>query len=131
MGSFGSGCAISASQLLGSGSGCCESKYAGTPVWRRRSALRSMWVICSWSFRWRASELRDGGLVPRDCRGFVQREPGREGAQQKLLAPDCQWDLVVCDEAHKLSATFFGGELPTRARSALAERARLRPSFRT
>src|ERR1022692_418717 len=31
--------------------------------------------------------------------------------QEKLQAPDCQWDLVVCDEAHKLSATFFGGEV--------------------
>jgi superfamily II DNA or RNA helicase len=31
--------------------------------------------------------------------------------QQKLSAPDCRYDLVVCDEAHKLSATFFGGEV--------------------
>lgn len=31
--------------------------------------------------------------------------------QEKLQAPDCRWDLVVCDEAHKLSATFFGGEI--------------------
>src|SRR5216684_8724974 len=29
-----------------------------------------------------------------------------EDVQEKLKA--CQWDLVVCDEAHKLSATFFG-----------------------
>jgi SNF2 family DNA or RNA helicase len=34
-----------------------------------------------------------------------------EGVQAKLKAPDCRWDLVVCDEAHKLSATFFGGEI--------------------
>src|SRR4030095_11858746 len=34
-----------------------------------------------------------------------------EDVQQKLQAPDCHWDLVVCDEAHKLSATFFGGEI--------------------
>src|SRR5712691_11286884 len=34
-----------------------------------------------------------------------------EDVQQKLQAPDCRWDLVVCDEAHKLSATFFGGEI--------------------
>ena len=34
-----------------------------------------------------------------------------EEVQQKLQAPDCRWDLVVCDEAHKMSATFFGGEI--------------------
>jgi hypothetical protein len=34
-----------------------------------------------------------------------------EDVQQKLQTPDCHWDLVVCDEAHKLSATFFGGEI--------------------
>jgi SNF2 family DNA or RNA helicase len=33
-----------------------------------------------------------------------------EDVQQKLEAPDCGWDLVVCDEAHKMSATVFGGE---------------------
>jgi superfamily II DNA or RNA helicase len=34
-----------------------------------------------------------------------------EDVQQKLQLPECRWDLVVCDEAHKLSATFFGGEV--------------------
>src|SRR5438034_2612243 len=34
-----------------------------------------------------------------------------EDVQEKLKAPDCRWDLVVCDEAHKMSATFFGGEI--------------------
>ncbi len=33
-----------------------------------------------------------------------------EDVQQKLRAPDCRWDLVVCDEAHKMSATVFGTE---------------------
>ncbi len=33
-----------------------------------------------------------------------------EDVQQKLQAADCRWDLVVCDEAHKMSATVFGGE---------------------
>jgi SNF2 family DNA or RNA helicase len=33
-----------------------------------------------------------------------------ENVQQKLQAPDCRWDLVVCDEAHKMSATVFAGE---------------------
>ena len=34
-----------------------------------------------------------------------------EDVQAKLQAPDCRWDLVVCDEAHKLSATIFSGEV--------------------
>jgi SNF2 family DNA or RNA helicase len=34
-----------------------------------------------------------------------------EDVQDLLKAPDCGWDLVVCDEAHKMSATFFGGEI--------------------
>jgi SNF2 family DNA or RNA helicase len=33
-----------------------------------------------------------------------------EDVQQKLQAPDGRWDLIVCDEAHKMSATVFGGE---------------------
>ncbi|MEJ5169544.1 MAG: helicase-related protein [Fimbriimonadales bacterium] len=34
-----------------------------------------------------------------------------ESVQAKLAAPECRWDLVVVDEAHKMSATFFGGEV--------------------
>jgi SNF2 family DNA or RNA helicase len=34
-----------------------------------------------------------------------------ESVQAKLAAPDCRWDLVVVDEAHKMSATYFGGEV--------------------
>src|SRR5438477_4721409 len=34
-----------------------------------------------------------------------------EDVQIKIQVPECRWDLVVCDEAHKLSATFFGGEV--------------------
>jgi SNF2 family DNA or RNA helicase len=33
-----------------------------------------------------------------------------EDVQRKLKAPDCRWDVVVCDEAHKMSATIFGTE---------------------
>jgi SNF2 family DNA or RNA helicase len=44
-----------------------------------------------------------------------------EDVQAKLLAPDCGWDLVVCDEAHKLSATFFGGEVKYTKRYKLGQ----------
>ncbi|CAL8981584.1 RNA polymerase-associated protein RapA [Rhodoplanes serenus] len=44
-----------------------------------------------------------------------------EDVQRKLQAPDCRWDLVVCDEAHKLSATFFGGEIKYTKRYRLAQ----------
>ena len=44
-----------------------------------------------------------------------------EDVQQKLQAPDCHWDLIVCDEAHKLSATFFGGEVKYTKRYRLAQ----------
>jgi len=44
-----------------------------------------------------------------------------EAVQAKLKAPDCRWDLVVCDEAHKLSATFFGGEVKYTKRYKLGQ----------
>src|SRR3989442_7196191 len=44
-----------------------------------------------------------------------------EDVQQKLQAPDCRWDLVVCDEAHKLSATFFGGDIKYTRRYKLGQ----------
>ena len=44
-----------------------------------------------------------------------------EDVQQKLEAPDCRWDLVVCDEAHKMSATFFGGEVKYTKRYRLGQ----------
>jgi SNF2 family DNA or RNA helicase len=34
-----------------------------------------------------------------------------EDVQAKLAAPDGAWDLIICDEAHKLSATVFSGEI--------------------
>ncbi len=44
-----------------------------------------------------------------------------EEVQQKLMAPDCRWDLVVCDEAHKMSATYFGGEIKFTKRYRLGQ----------
>ncbi len=44
-----------------------------------------------------------------------------DDVQAKLAAPDCFWDLIVCDEAHKLSATFFGGEVKYTKRYKLGQ----------
>ena len=44
-----------------------------------------------------------------------------EDVQQKLQAPDGRWDLIVCDEAHKMSATFFGGEVKYTKRYRLGQ----------
>ena len=44
-----------------------------------------------------------------------------ENVQEKLKAPDCSWDLIVCDEAHKFSATFFGGEIKYTKRYKLGQ----------
>ena len=44
-----------------------------------------------------------------------------EDVQAKLSAPDCRWDLVVCDEAHKMSATTFGGEIKYTKRHKLGQ----------
>jgi len=40
-----------------------------------------------------------------------------EDVQIKLR--QCEWDLVICDEAHKLSASFFGGEIKETKRRKL------------
>jgi superfamily II DNA or RNA helicase len=44
-----------------------------------------------------------------------------EDVQAKLSAPDCRWDLVIVDEAHKMSATFFGGEVKYTKRYRLGQ----------
>jgi len=44
-----------------------------------------------------------------------------ESVQEKLKAPDCCWDLIVCDEAHKMSATLFGNEVKYTKRYRLAQ----------
>ncbi|MBN9390802.1 MAG: DUF3883 domain-containing protein [Chloroflexi bacterium] len=42
-----------------------------------------------------------------------------ENVQAKLEQTD--WDLIICDEAHKLSATFFGGEVKYTQRYRLGQ----------
>jgi SNF2 family DNA or RNA helicase len=44
-----------------------------------------------------------------------------EDVQAKLTVPDGRWDLIVCDEAHKMSATYFGGEIKYTKRYKLGE----------
>lgn len=39
--------------------------------------------------------------------------------QEKLRVTD--WDLIICDEAHKMSATFFGGEVKATKRYRLGQ----------
>ncbi|MGA2068052.1 MAG: helicase-related protein [Thermoguttaceae bacterium] len=42
-----------------------------------------------------------------------------EDLQEKLKQTD--WDLIVCDEAHKMSASFFGGEIKATKRYRLGQ----------
>jgi SNF2 family DNA or RNA helicase len=42
-----------------------------------------------------------------------------ENLQEKLKQTD--WDLVICDEAHKMSASFFGGEIKETKRYKLGK----------
>lgn len=44
-----------------------------------------------------------------------------EDVQEKLRAPDGRWDLVVCDEAHKMSASLFGNEIKYTKRYRLGQ----------
>ncbi len=44
-----------------------------------------------------------------------------EELHDKLRAPDCRWDLIVCDEAHKMSASLFGGEIKYTKRHRLGQ----------
>ena len=44
-----------------------------------------------------------------------------EDVQAKLAAPEGRWDLVVVDEAHKMSASFFGGEVKYTKRYRLGQ----------
>ena len=44
-----------------------------------------------------------------------------EDVQALLRAGDSGWDLVICDEAHKMSASFFGGEIKYTKRYRLGQ----------
>ena len=44
-----------------------------------------------------------------------------EDVREKLKAPDCRWDLIICDEAHKMSASYFCGEIKYTKRYKLGQ----------
>src|SRR6202043_172816 len=52
-----------------------------------------------------------------------------EDVQAKLAVPDGRWDLVVCDEAHKMSATYFGVEVKYTKRYRLGQLLDDHPAF--
>ena len=45
-----------------------------------------------------------------------------EEVQRKLENPDCRYDLIIFDEAHKCSASFFGGEVKYTKRYLIAQK---------
>ena len=55
------------------------------------------------------------------CIARLDKLSRNEDVQEKLKAPDAGWDLIICDEAHKMSATFFGGEVKYTKRYRLAQ----------
>lgn len=44
-----------------------------------------------------------------------------EGVKQKLKEPDSHWDLIVCDEAHKMAGTVWGNKVKYTKRYRLGE----------
>ena len=59
--------------------------------------------------------LQENNLVI--CR--LDKLSRNEDLQEKLKQTD--WDLIVCDEAHKMSASFFGGEVKATKRYRLGQ----------
>ena len=45
----------------------------------------------------------------------------RNGDLQEKLASSTEWDLIICDEAHRMSATYFGGEVKYTKRYQLGQ----------
>ncbi len=103
---------------------------AALPDRRRRGASSSSGRTSS-----RSSSGSSSRSSPRDDRGLAQRQPVRREAtssspastsssrneelQAKLEQTD--WDLVVVDEAHKMSAHYFGNEVKKTKRYQLGE----------
>ena len=108
-----------------------------------RGDLRRCLVVCPGSLaeQWQ-DELRRRFRLPFEIldRDSTQAAPGGnwfaehdfiiarldklargEHLQALLAAPDCRFDLVVCDEAHKMSAHFYRGEVSYTKRYRLGQ----------
>src|SRR5947199_6151996 len=68
-----------------------------------------------------AARTGNSFLEPNLVISHLDKLSRNEDVQAKLTAHDCSWNPVVCDEAHKLSATFFGGEIKYTKRYRLAQ----------
>ena len=63
---------------------------------------------------------RNGNPFAEDNRLIVRLDQANIEDIQELLS-QTTWDLIVCDEAHKMSASFSGGEINTTQRYRLGE----------
>jgi hypothetical protein len=100
---------------------------AGLPLVRRAVAVLALEADAMADRGWTHIVTRRIGphpeLTPAEAERSSSTTEVKKGTlelQQKLQAPDCQWDLVVGDEAHKVSATLFGGEVKYTKRYRLA-----------
>ena len=55
------------------------------------------------------------------CIARLDKMARDENAQALLSAQNCGYDLIICDEAHKMSASFFGGEIKHTKRYQLGQ----------
>ena len=62
-----------------------------------------------------------GNLFAEEDRLIIRLDQvARNGALQELLA-STEWDLIICDEAHKMSASYYGRELKETKRYRLGK----------
>ena len=63
---------------------------------------------------------RNGNPFEENDQMIVRLDQAKRNDIQELLSQTA-WDLIVCDEAHKMSASFSGGEINTTQRYRLGE----------
>lgn len=77
-----------------------------------RSKFRLSFTVCD--LRQDARSFSDRELV------IVRMDQAKRDKYEQMLK-ESKWDLIVCDEAHKMSATFSGGEIEETQRYQLGE----------